>query len=171
MRLMSFALMLVTALTFGCNKPIDEIETIPKVAPTSGQTGDSSGMTDGIADEHADHDHEHGDHDHNEGAAEGATSGEEDSAATGAGQEIRFVADTKLEIPGMMCPYACYPKVKETLAAQPGVEAVQLAEQPEGTPEGAIEKKVVELKLNDDFDSDAALAALKAAEFEGKLLN
>lgn len=161
MRLMSFALMLVTALTFGCNKPIDEIETVPSVAPTSGQTGDSSGMTDGTAGESADHDHEHADHDHDGG----------DSAATGAGQEIRFVADTKLEVPGMMCPYACYPKVKEALAAQPGVEAVQLAEQPEGTPEGAIEKKIVELKLNDDFDADAALAALKAAEFEAKLLN
>lgn len=153
MRLLSIALMAVCAFTFGCTKPT---ETVPNVAPTSGTTGE----------DHSDHDH--GDHEHAEG--EDHDHGDE-SASTEGAEMIRFVADTKFEVPGMMCPYSCFPAVKETLASMPGVEGVQLAEQPEGTPEGTIETKVVELKLNGDFDADAAIAALKKAEFDASVLN
>ena len=106
-------------------------------------------------------------------ASSGTTDAEpaDDDSAAVETPAIRFVADTKFEVPNMECPYSCYPKVKETLAALPGVESVQLAEQPEGTAEGVIETKVVELKLNGDFDADAAVAALKQESFDASVLN
>jgi periplasmic mercuric ion binding protein len=86
--------------------------------------------------------------------------------SSNADNKIRFVADKKLSVPGMMCPFGCYPTVEKALASVPGVKAVQLAEQPAGTPEGEIALKVVELKLEEGFDISSALAALKSAEFE-----
>ena len=62
----------------------------------------------------------------------------------------------------MMCPYSCWPKVRETLAAQPGVEGVQLAVQ---AKESEIDNPVVELKTTGDFDVKAAIAALDKANF------
>ncbi len=172
MRMFAWTLMVVFACTIGCNQPV---ETIPAVAP------ESSGTTDA----HADHDHdgEHGkegdDHDGHSHAEEGgaaaeteasesaeAKEGAEDSASNTSAEMIRFVADKRINVPSMMCPYSCWPKVKETLAGQPGVEAVQLAEQPAGTAEGEIVERVVELKLNGDFDVDAAIAALANVSFE-----
>lgn len=155
MRWFAWTLMLVVAASVGCNKPV---ETIPVVTPA----GSSSGTTaDG---DHAGHDHDHdaGDHDHD-------ASGEP-SAANGKAESIRFVADQRISVPDMMCPYSCWPKVQETLAAQPGVESVQLAEQPVGTPEGEIKERVVELKLNGDFDADAAIAALATSSYKAELL-
>ena len=147
MRLLAWSLMAVCALTVGCNKPV---ETIPSVAPTtSGTTGD----------DHSDHDHSDGDHDH-----------ADDSASTSDGA-VRFVADKSISVPDMMCPYACYPAVKEALSTVPGVEGVQLAEQPAGTPEGTIEKRVIELKLAEGFDLDTAVAALKEANYEAQPVN
>jgi periplasmic mercuric ion binding protein len=62
-----------------------------------------------------------------------------------------------------MCPFSCWPKVKETLASQPGVEGVQLVAQ---AKEGTIDNPVVELKTNKDFNPEAAIAALKKVNFD-----
>jgi len=161
MRLFAWALMAVCAFTVGCNQPV---ESIPSVTPTtSGTTGD----------DHSGHDHAAGeDHDHDAApvADEGAAPASEDSASTEPAA-VRFVADKSLSVPGMMCPYACYPAVKEALAAVPGVEGVQLAKQPADAAEGSIENKVVELKLAEGFDITAAVAALKAANYEAEVVN
>ncbi|MEZ6153757.1 MAG: hypothetical protein R3C09_26960 [Pirellulaceae bacterium] len=153
MRWFAWTLMLAIATSVGCNQPV---ETIPAVSPA----GSSSGTTaDG---DHADHDHAEGEgHDHD---ADG-----EPSAANEKAEVIRFVADKRISVPEMMCPYSCWPAVQETLAAQPGVESVQLAKQPDGTAEGEIKERVVELKLNGDFDADAAIAALAKANYEAEL--
>lgn len=183
MRKFAWSLAAVCALTLGCNQPVETIPTVsPEPEASSGTTMDAG--------EHAGHDHEHGEG--AEGAAEGtepaaeaaapeapATEGDaaepeaatEPSAANAKMETIRFVADKRISVPSMMCPYSCWPKVKETLAAQPGVEAVQLAQQPAGTAEGEIKERVVELKLNGNFDSDAAIAALGKVNFEAQLSN
>jgi copper chaperone CopZ len=116
-------------------------ETVPVIAPTSGTTLD--------------------DHD--------VVPAEADAASTG--KAVRFVADTRLSVPGMMCPYGCYPAIKDALASVPGVEDVQLAEQPQGTPEGRITEKVVELKVGEGFNLDAAIVALKNAHFDSEAIN
>lgn len=190
MRKFAWILTALCSLTLGCNAPV---ETIPAVAP---EPEASSGTTAGEGHEGHDHAHgEHGDHEHAEGdakdagakaesaeagaeatdaKAEGAPEGKteaaaEPSASTEKSALIRFVADKRINVPEMMCPYSCWPKVKETLAAQAGVEAVQLAEQPAGTAEGEIKERVVELKLNGEFDSDAAIAALAKVSFKAEL--
>lgn len=122
--------------------------------------------------EHAEgEEHEHAEGEHAEGEhAEEAASEEpksDDTAATSSGT-IRFVADKQLKVANMMCPFSCYPKVKETLAAMPGVEAVQLVEQKE---EGVIDNPVVELKLSGDFDVEAAIAALSKVSFNAEVVN
>jgi hypothetical protein len=149
MRLFAWSLMLVTAFAIGCNQPV---ETIPSVSPSSSGTTDAEEA----------HDHEH---------AEGEADTDGSGASTSTPELIRFVADQKIKVPGMMCPYSCWPKVKETLAAQPGVEGVQLAEQPAGTSEGEIVERVVELKLNSDFNVDAAVAALQKVNFDAEIVN
>lgn len=190
MRKFAWTLSALCALTIGCNQPV---ETIPAVTPepvTSGTTLDEA-AGDVAHDHDHDHDgdHDHADHDHAEGAGNDkdkdvdaavdvveeveVTDGEatEPSASNAKPEMIRFVADKRINVPGMMCPYSCWPKVKETLAAQPGVEAVQLAEQPAGTAEGEIKERVVELKLNDDFNAEAAIAALEKASYKAELAN
>ena len=155
MRRLGFLLIPMCLLVIGCNQPT---ETVPTVAPTSGTTVEDHG------------DHDHGDHDHGDHADGEAAPAEGDSASTTA-PAVRFVADKRLEVPGMMCPISCYPAVKETLASVPGVEGVQLAEQPEGTPDGTIAKRVVELKVGEGFDLNAALAALKEASYDASSIN
>lgn len=169
MRLFAWALMAVCAFTVGCNQPV---ESIPSVAPTT------SGTTE---DDHSGHDHAEGEaHDHDaaptaeEGAAPAVEGGDAPAAEDSASTEpaaVRFVADKSLSVPGMMCPYACYPAVREALASVPGVEGVQLAEQPADAAEGSIENKVVELKLAEGFEINAAVAALKAANYEAEVVN
>lgn len=155
MRSFAWTLMLVIAASVGCNQPA---ETIPAVSPA----GSSSGTT-------ADGDHDHDGHDHAEGEGHDHDAAGEPSASNEKTELIRFVADERISVPEMMCPYSCWPKVQETLAAQPGVESVQLAEQPTGTPEGEIKERVVELKLNGNFDADAAIAALAKVDFKAEL--
>ncbi len=158
MRLLAWSLMLVSALTLGCSQPD---ETIPEITPGSGSSATSD------ADEGHDHDHDGDDHAHeHEDGAEG-----EESASVAKENVIRFVADKSLRVDNMMCPYSCYPKVKDSLASLPGVEDVQLAQQPEGTSEGEIKDPVVELKLNGDFDADAAIAALAKIDFNAAVTN
>ena len=81
-------------------------------------------------------------------------------SSTGSNAAVKFVADTSMKVPTMSCPHGCWPTVKETLAAQPGVEAVELAKQ---SSEDAIDNPVVYIKLNGKFDSKAATAALAKA--------
>ena len=158
MRWFAWTLMLAIATSVGCNQPV---ETIPAVSPA----GSSSGTTaDG---DHADHDH--ADHDHAEGEGHDHDADGEPSAANEKAEVIRFVADKRISVPEMMCPYSCWPAVQETFAAQPGVESVQLAKQTDVTAEGEIKERVVELKLNGDFDADAAIAALAKANYEAEL--
>ena len=193
MRWFAWSLMAVCAFTIGCNAPV---ETVPSVAsPTSsGTTGEDSHEGHDHAEGEGHGEAEHGGEAHSEeghseegkaeesnsdAAAETTSEGESSepapagdaSSSTTTATPVRFVADKKLEVPGMQCPYSCWPKVQETLAAQPGVEGVQLAEQPEGTPEGEIKTRVVELKLAEGFDVEGALAALKAVDFEATAVN
>lgn len=85
-----------------------------------------------------------------------------ESASTKGADTVRFVATQSVKVPTMMCPYSCWPKVKETLASQPGVEGVQLATQ---TKETEIDNPVVELKTTADFNAEAAIAALEKVNF------
>lgn len=198
MRWFAWFLMATSAFLFGCNKPMETIPAITPIpssgtTDSSGTTG--SGTTMGGDHDHADHDHadhDHDGHDHAEGEdhahegdehaegdahehAEGEHKEEagseepkaDDSASTASGT-IRFVADKQIKVANMMCPFSCYPKVKETLAAMPGVEAVQLVEQKE---EGVIDTPIVELKLSGDFDAEAAIAALSKVSFNAEVLN
>jgi periplasmic mercuric ion binding protein len=85
-----------------------------------------------------------------------------ESASAKSAAAVRFVATQSVKVPTMMCPYSCWPKVKETLASQPGVEGVQLAAQAKETE---IDNPVVELKTTGDFNVEAAIAALEKANF------
>ncbi len=85
-----------------------------------------------------------------------------ESASAKRADAVRFVATQSVKVPTMMCPYSCWPKVKETLASQPGVEGVQLAVQAKETE---IDNPVVELKTTGDFNVEAAIAALDKANF------
>ncbi len=85
-----------------------------------------------------------------------------ESASSASTSAARFVATKSVKVPTMMCPFSCWPKVKETLAAQPGVEGVQLAAQAKETE---IDNPVVELKTNGEFNVEAAIAALEKANF------
>lgn len=141
-------LMLAAVCVVGCKQPTETVPSVTGGDSSSAVTGDAGAVDTSNA---------------APPAADGA------SAAPGAA--VRFVANTKLEVPGMMCPYGCYPAVEKALVAVPGVQGVQLGEQPEGTPEGVIASKVVELKVADGFNAEAALAALKDAKFEATVVN
>lgn len=149
MKRLSSVIVLSVAL-LGCSQPT---ETVPTV--TGGGGAATSGTTDDAA--------------QIEATSEAPPSAE--GASVGGSDRVRFVADTRLEIPSMMCPYGCYPAVEETLAKVSGVQGVQLAKQPEGTPEGEIRTKVVELKIGEGFDLESALAALKSASFDARQVN
>lgn len=95
-------------------------------------------------------------------AAAAPTEPKPDSASTKGAGAVRFVATQSVKVPTMMCPYSCWPKVKETLAGQPGVEGVQLAPQ---AKESEIDNPVVELKTTAEFNVEAAIAALEKADF------
>jgi hypothetical protein len=147
MRLFFATLTLAAFFFSGCSQPT---ETVP--APAGGGT---SGVTD-----------DGGDLDF---SAEAPPSS--DGAMNQSDAGVRFVADKKLEVPAMMCPFGCYPAVEQALAGVPGVEGVQLAQQPAGTPDGEIRTKVVELKLSSDFDLAQAMDALEAANFKASEIN
>lgn len=71
--------------------------------------------------------------------------------------------DVALTVPTMNCPFACWPKVKETLEHQPGVAAVTLAKQ---AKENAIDNPTVYLTLSGEFSVDDSIAALGDAGFD-----
>ena len=68
-----------------------------------------------------------------------------------------------LKVPDMHCPVACYPAVKKTLEQQPGVLAVDLAEQQE---EGIIDNPEVLIQTGEGFQPQAAIDSLTQAGFE-----
>ena len=83
-------------------------------------------------------------------------------SSTGTAAAGKFVT-ASLKVPTMTCPHGCWPAVKEALAAQPGVESVELAKQSKADE---IDNPVVHVKLKGKFDSKAAVAALAKAGFE-----
>lgn len=67
-----------------------------------------------------------------------------------------------LNVPDMHCPFGCYPSVKKTLEQQPGVLAVDLAQQKE---EGVIDNPQVLVKFDEKFDRQSAIDSLAKAGF------
>jgi len=63
-----------------------------------------------------------------------------------------------LSIPDMHCEFACAPKVRETLAALPGVQKV----------ETNVENQTATVIAGDGFDVAKALAALEEAGYPAK---
>ncbi|MCG6155981.1 hypothetical protein [Rubinisphaera margarita] len=68
-----------------------------------------------------------------------------------------------VSVPDMHCPFVCYPRVKDTLAEQQGVESVELVEQKD---EAAIDDPRLIVKLNGDFDAQSAVEALGTVGFD-----
>ncbi len=171
MRRFSLLVLALSVSIVGCKPPADEKVEKPKAKPKTSIITEDPGANAAApaADEKK--------------PAEGAApsepaapttppaEGTDPKASTEGGAAVRFVADKKLEVPAMMCPYGCYPTVEKALAKVPGVKGVQLAKQPEGTPEGEIALKVVELQLSEGFDMNAAIAALKKASFDASEAN
>jgi hypothetical protein len=67
-----------------------------------------------------------------------------------------------LRVPTMHCPFACWPKVKETLEQQEGVSEVTLAKQ---AKENELDNPVVHLQVASAFDSAEAIEALESVGF------
>lgn len=80
------------------------------------------------------------------------------TAATQAGETL------VVHVPEMNCPFACWPAVKEDLAAQSGVLDVELAPQKD---ENVIDNPKVFIRVSDQFDADAAVKSLASAGFKG----
>ncbi len=70
-----------------------------------------------------------------------------------------------VHVPDMHCMFVCYPKVKETLAAQEGVDAdsIALVEQED---EGAINDPRILITLKSDLEDKSLLAALASVGFD-----
>lgn len=160
MRWFAFSLMVVCAAIVGCDQPKETIEKKPdasassKTPIASPTVESSSSAVTGEAEAPA--------------AVETTAppadpaAPKPDAASSKNTSAVRFVATKSVKVPTMMCPYSCWPKVKETLASQPGVEGVQLAAQAKETE---IDNPVVELKTTGDFNAEAAIAALQKANF------
>lgn len=66
------------------------------------------------------------------------------------------VTTVAFSVPDMMCEVSCAPKVREILAAQPGVKDVQVE----------LETKTATVTVDEEkFDADAAIAALVDVQF------
>lgn len=87
------------------------------------------------------------------------------STSTTTTAAVSEVGDTLVvHVPEMHCPFACWPAVEETLAAQPGVIDVKLAPQKD---EDAIDNPKVYVRVSETFDADAAVESLATAGFKG----
>jgi len=75
-----------------------------------------------------------------------------------AGQSVTLL------VPEMHCPFACYPKVKETLENQEGidVESITLVEQKD---EAAIDDPRIIVTLSENFDGEKTIKAIEEAGF------
>ena len=167
MRWFAFSLMVVCAAMVGCEQPTEKIENRSNVSIPSPTVESGSSAITAESDAPA----------ATEASAppvdpaavtapviEPAPAAEPkpESASAKNADAVRFVATQSVKVPTMMCPYSCWPKVKETLASQPGVEGVQLAVQAKETE---IDNPVVELITTGDFNVEAAIAALGKANF------
>ncbi len=92
-----------------------------------------------------------------------APEGSEEAATSDEASDVLSAQLISLKVPGMHCPFACYPSVKKTLEGQSGVELVELAPQKE---EGVIDNPVVLIKTTEGFDIDAAIQTLAQTGFE-----
>jgi len=72
-----------------------------------------------------------------------------------------------LEVPGMHCQHACFPRVQETLQSQDGVSEVALADQPE--PNQLTVKQVI-VRYDEGFRVDEALQQLQAAGYDATMM-
>ena len=96
------------------------------------------------------------------GCADSNSESEVNTAATAVEFNLAGSPTVQFEVPDMMCEESCAKAVKETLAAQPGVEEV-VVDFPNRRATVAVDKKM--------FDADAALAALLDKQFtEAKLV-
>ena len=68
-----------------------------------------------------------------------------------------------VEVPGMHCQYACFPRVKETLEGTGNVSEVALVEQPD--PNTLTVRQIV-VKYDAGFELDGALAKLHEEGFK-----
>lgn len=101
-----------------------------------------------------------------EQAAEEAIDASFERAGIETTQLVSVPVAYEFEVPNMHCPYGCFPTVKKTLAAQPGVKDVLLAD-PDDAKDGSIEDRRVFVVLSDegDFSAEAAAAELGSAGF------
>ena len=76
---------------------------------------------------------------------------------------IQVTCTIALKVPDMHCPHACWPNVQDTLAAEPGVGTVKLAEQKD---ENSIDNPVVYVGVDDKFSAEHAIAALADKGFK-----
>jgi copper chaperone CopZ len=83
-------------------------------------------------------------------------------ATTAGGGEDQNEQLVSIHVPNMHCPVMCWPKVKETLEAQPGVTEVVLAEQAEAE---AIDNPRVNIKVTAEFDAEQAVEVLAMSGF------
>lgn len=100
------------------------------------------------------------------GDSKNASTGSANQASVAKSVPVKPVAGASqvvLHVPGMHCPFGCYPAVKETLTSQPGVTGVELAKQ---SDENAIDNPHVTVTYSGNFNADAAIAALAKAGFE-----
>lgn len=72
-----------------------------------------------------------------------------------------------LDVPGMHCEFACYPRVKEAIEQVDGVNSVKLAEQRE---EGVLDNRQVIVQYDAGFDLDAALKLLAEEGYDDSSL-
>lgn len=86
------------------------------------------------------------------------------AAAVASTEEIMDDAGTlTLSVPEMHCEFACFPKVKETLEQETGVEEVTLAAQKE---EGVLDNRQVIVKYQAGFNPRSALKSLEEAGYK-----
>ncbi len=95
------------------------------------------------------------------GCAPTATSKPETPAAVN--PNVQVTKTIAFKVPDMHCPHACWPSVQDTLAAEPGVGTVKLAEQKD---EGSIDNPVVYIGVDDKFDAEHAIATLAEKGFK-----
>ena len=92
------------------------------------------------------------------------SSGEPGATAVVAQAEVMDDAGTlTLSVPEMHCEFACFPKVKETLEQETGVEEVTLAAQKE---EGVLDNRQVIVKYQAGFNPRSALKSLEEAGYK-----
>lgn len=75
--------------------------------------------------------------------------------------------ELRINVPGMHCEFACFPKVKGAIEGSEGVENVALAEQKE---EGILDNRQVIVSYQPGFDVQVAMASLKAAGYADSAL-